>query len=518
MFNDIWSLGIILLNLATGRNPWKSATPDDQTFQAYLRDPFGFLPTVLPISLELNDILIRMLEVDWRERITLPELRLAIEDVNSFYSDGVIFEGSMARCPWESGMDIDSDSSEDTKGSSLPSRQEDPISRWSKDSSSELVFAQHSNAPSASSYGVPWTEYSSSGATWAFESPSSSTSGDESAGKFARSAKPMEPLSPGPSPPTTRNHFDTLFGKKSKIPPRKALTIDTNLIRPMFYNLNESMVSTKTSIMQTAVEYDPYSSSFYIASTTSNSYASITMPISMPVSVASLNDKEMESPSMWASSATEMSSPSVYSSGSSSADSMEFTRSTTPSPDTAFPREGFRTQVQCLPQSQPSQTSSPVYDIMTDVLSPSRPSIFPSKRSYDASDAGPDASPSSNPSPGTENRTRTPSPKPKTTSIFNPIKFFPRVSSPTPPASPPNQNTTPHARHTSEPPTSPPCDKPCHAPPIPTPRCVMSSQGESAHARATTQRVAARDRRISTFRSPKNWFTHGRFFASTGAH
>jgi serine/threonine protein kinase len=46
MFNDIWSLGIILLNLATGRNPWKSATPGDPTFQAYLRDPMHFLPTV----------------------------------------------------------------------------------------------------------------------------------------------------------------------------------------------------------------------------------------------------------------------------------------------------------------------------------------------------------------------------------------------------------------------------------------------------------------------------------------
>ncbi|KAK0192525.1 kinase-like domain-containing protein [Armillaria mellea] len=50
MANDIWSLGIILLNLATGRNPWKSATASDPTFQAYLRDPQGFLPTVLPIS------------------------------------------------------------------------------------------------------------------------------------------------------------------------------------------------------------------------------------------------------------------------------------------------------------------------------------------------------------------------------------------------------------------------------------------------------------------------------------
>jgi len=75
MDNDIWSLGIILLNLATGPNPWKFATPGDPTFQAYLRDPMNFLPSVLPISPEINEILVRMLDVDFRERMTLREVR-----------------------------------------------------------------------------------------------------------------------------------------------------------------------------------------------------------------------------------------------------------------------------------------------------------------------------------------------------------------------------------------------------------------------------------------------------------
>ncbi|KIK66288.1 hypothetical protein GYMLUDRAFT_137924, partial [Collybiopsis luxurians FD-317 M1] len=35
MHNDIWSLGIILLNLVTGRHPWKSATIWDPMFKAY---------------------------------------------------------------------------------------------------------------------------------------------------------------------------------------------------------------------------------------------------------------------------------------------------------------------------------------------------------------------------------------------------------------------------------------------------------------------------------------------------
>ncbi|KAF8187061.1 kinase-like domain-containing protein, partial [Mycena galopus ATCC 62051] len=84
MFNDVWSLGIVLLNLATGRNPWKAATLSDSTFRAYLHDPSEFLMTVLPISAELNAVLVRMLELDWRHRMTIPQLRVALERVTNF--------------------------------------------------------------------------------------------------------------------------------------------------------------------------------------------------------------------------------------------------------------------------------------------------------------------------------------------------------------------------------------------------------------------------------------------------
>ncbi|PPQ86630.1 hypothetical protein CVT25_006814 [Psilocybe cyanescens] len=106
MHNDIWSLGIILLNLVTGRNPWKSAMTDDPTYQAYRQDPLQFLMSVLPISEELNNILVQTLDVDWRGRLSLSELRQSIQNVTSFYSDKVIFEGSLARCPWEAGLDL----------------------------------------------------------------------------------------------------------------------------------------------------------------------------------------------------------------------------------------------------------------------------------------------------------------------------------------------------------------------------------------------------------------------------
>jgi serine/threonine protein kinase len=75
--NDIWSLGVILVNLTCGRNPWKRACEDDSTFRAYLSDRH-FLKSILPISDELNIVLSRIFEVDPTRRATIPELRRLI--------------------------------------------------------------------------------------------------------------------------------------------------------------------------------------------------------------------------------------------------------------------------------------------------------------------------------------------------------------------------------------------------------------------------------------------------------
>lgn len=75
--NDVWSLGVILVNLTCGRNPWKKASPEDSTFRAFLKDS-KFLSTILPISMELNAILRRVFECDPHKRISLQELRALI--------------------------------------------------------------------------------------------------------------------------------------------------------------------------------------------------------------------------------------------------------------------------------------------------------------------------------------------------------------------------------------------------------------------------------------------------------
>ncbi|KAF3164585.1 hypothetical protein TWF225_001648 [Orbilia oligospora] len=81
--NDIWSLGVILVNLTCGRNPWKRASQSDSTFRAFLKDP-GFLRTILPLSAELDLILRRIFEINPAKRITIPELRYRIHHCSRF--------------------------------------------------------------------------------------------------------------------------------------------------------------------------------------------------------------------------------------------------------------------------------------------------------------------------------------------------------------------------------------------------------------------------------------------------
>ncbi|KAF7351204.1 Serine/threonine protein kinase [Mycena sanguinolenta] len=333
MFNDVWSLGIILLNLTTGRNPWKAATLSDSTFRAYLHDPSEFLTTVLPISAELNAVLVRMLELDWRRRMTISELRIALERVTNFYSDGAVFDGSMARCPWEVGVDLEaSPSVKNSPQESMRRRR----AQWSQESS--LVFTRPNAMDSDSSSS---TRYSSCGATWAFDSPTTSFSGDIlDKYMFERPRTPplinvpISPLSPCPSGRQQAAYVVTpsiveLPPRRQPNTARKPLAINTNCLNPQYYGKNTSLdsASTGSSVMQTAVdEEDPYASSFFFAS----SKASVID--SEDVGIAS-EDKEMTSPLLWEYSAEDM---SRYCSTQSSFPMQPkiYNRSATPSPDT----------------------------------------------------------------------------------------------------------------------------------------------------------------------------------------
>jgi len=81
--NDIWSLGVILVNLTCGRNPWKQASVEDSTYKAFTRNP-NFLKTILPLSDELNDILGMIFEANPQKRITIGHLRSRIMECHCF--------------------------------------------------------------------------------------------------------------------------------------------------------------------------------------------------------------------------------------------------------------------------------------------------------------------------------------------------------------------------------------------------------------------------------------------------
>ncbi|KAF9931022.1 hypothetical protein FBU30_010938 [Linnemannia zychae] len=93
--NDVWSLGVILINLVFGRNPWKQACPRDETFMAYVQNS-DFLQTILPMSAELNDIFKSVFCLNPKKRITLPELIRRVQACKVFTTPEFPIETSSA--------------------------------------------------------------------------------------------------------------------------------------------------------------------------------------------------------------------------------------------------------------------------------------------------------------------------------------------------------------------------------------------------------------------------------------
>ncbi|KZO98008.1 Pkinase-domain-containing protein [Calocera viscosa TUFC12733] len=99
---DVWALGIILVNLVTGRNPWRKALPGDNVYDSFCRDPSS-LQQILPISDELNDLL-RRIFVTPSLRITIPDIREEVQRIESFLQ-----LDSPALKSWQETLDRDRD-------------------------------------------------------------------------------------------------------------------------------------------------------------------------------------------------------------------------------------------------------------------------------------------------------------------------------------------------------------------------------------------------------------------------
>lgn len=85
---DIWSLGIILINLTCIRNPWlKANSTTDNTFKYYTRHS-NILQKILPINLEFNLLLSKILKINPIERISLIDIIYHILKIESFNNSG----------------------------------------------------------------------------------------------------------------------------------------------------------------------------------------------------------------------------------------------------------------------------------------------------------------------------------------------------------------------------------------------------------------------------------------------
>ena len=81
---DVWALGVILVNLIARCNPWARGSNADHGFMEYRRDP-NFFSKTLPISYSVQALLHRIFVLDPEERITVAELRKAIEAIDTFF-------------------------------------------------------------------------------------------------------------------------------------------------------------------------------------------------------------------------------------------------------------------------------------------------------------------------------------------------------------------------------------------------------------------------------------------------
>ncbi|OCH87827.1 kinase-like protein, partial [Obba rivulosa] len=81
--SDMWSLGIILVNIIASCYPWHKAEVEDISFSEFLDDPCSFYDR-LPISRGAREILERVFRMHPVARITIPKLREAILNVDSF--------------------------------------------------------------------------------------------------------------------------------------------------------------------------------------------------------------------------------------------------------------------------------------------------------------------------------------------------------------------------------------------------------------------------------------------------
>ena len=79
-FADIWSIGVVLFNMVTAKNPWKKALFDEPTFAEFIEDRASF-QLRFNLSSELMALFGRVFTQNPKKRCSLTELRCLLSDL-----------------------------------------------------------------------------------------------------------------------------------------------------------------------------------------------------------------------------------------------------------------------------------------------------------------------------------------------------------------------------------------------------------------------------------------------------
>jgi len=82
--SDVWALGVILINMIFGQNPWSSADMENPTFNMFIRKDPNVLQRKLGLSDEFNRVVKRMFSKNVFDRYSLDELRAEVNRIDVF--------------------------------------------------------------------------------------------------------------------------------------------------------------------------------------------------------------------------------------------------------------------------------------------------------------------------------------------------------------------------------------------------------------------------------------------------
>ncbi|KAI8803862.1 kinase-like domain-containing protein [Cladochytrium replicatum] len=93
--NDVWSLGVILFNMVTGKNPWHTPSEDDLTFSEYFAAELdgknstharnSYLVEHFGVSMEAARLFGRIFRLNPKERCSIRDLKAMVDALDSFH-------------------------------------------------------------------------------------------------------------------------------------------------------------------------------------------------------------------------------------------------------------------------------------------------------------------------------------------------------------------------------------------------------------------------------------------------